>query len=182
MPSDDHEGIRPVPCLISATNRRPSTSTTSQENRPRNCVVPSAWAARRASISERKFDRRRPSLVTSVHIAIAVDHHCWVLLIAELYGLVQLTAFAVSAPSRLGADLSSRSKEPCVAEGPASDHQSVRLLRVRRGPQEARNRGGHDTRRPIGSRSTLGLQVWLPRPARSSEAGTQRPEKRHRPR
>jgi hypothetical protein len=74
---DDHGRLFPIRCLISATNRCPWSSTTSQENGPRNCVAPSVWTVRRATSSDPMFASRRPSLVMSIHIATAVDRHCW---------------------------------------------------------------------------------------------------------
>ena len=75
--SDNH--VRPTlgRCLISATNRRLWSSTTSQEKGPSNCVMPSVWTVRRASSSEPMFASSRPSLVMRVHMAIAVAGIGW---------------------------------------------------------------------------------------------------------
>src|SRR5882757_2504073 len=75
--SDNHVLLTPSRCLISATNRHPWSSTTSQEKGPRNCVVPSVWTVRRASSSEPMFGSRRPSLVMRVHMAIAAIGYGW---------------------------------------------------------------------------------------------------------
>jgi hypothetical protein len=67
--SDNHCPPPPDRCVISATNRRPWLSTTSQQQGPRNWVMPSVWTIRRAFSSQWILATRRPSLVVIVHMA-----------------------------------------------------------------------------------------------------------------